>query len=71
MADDVSDFGHQLGHLFPFIRQQVVFELRMDGPLGVNVRSSTTHKNMEEFYLSRRRVGNTVIGRIVIRLAWS
>lgn len=47
MADDAGDLGHQIRHFFPFVRQQVLFKLGMNGPLGVYPSFLSADKDAE------------------------
>lgn len=69
MADDASHLGHEFGHFCPFIRQQVLFELRVDGPLGINTRSFATDENPEQFNVPCRSSDVGLRGWISVRLS--
>ena len=43
-ANDTSDLGHEVGDLLPFLRQKILFQLRMNGPLGIDLRSFSANK---------------------------
>ena len=59
IADDVGGFGHEVHHFLPFIGQQVLLQLRMDRPLGFNLRSLATDQHAEQFHVPAR------VGRIL------
>lgn len=69
MADDVGNLGHEFGHFCPFIRQQVLLELRMDGPLRINTRSFPTDEHSEQFNVPCRSADAVLRGWISVRLS--
>ena len=47
MADDAGDLGHEIRHFSPLVRQQVLFKLGMNCPLGVYPSLFSTDKDAE------------------------
>ena len=47
MADDAGDLGHEIRHFSPFVRQQVLFKLGMNCPLGVYPSLFSADKDAE------------------------
>ena len=49
LADDRGDLGHQVGDFLPFVRQQILFELRMNGPLRLNLGALPANQHAKQF----------------------
>lgn len=50
-SDDIRDFGHEVGHFFPFFRKQVLFQLRMDRPLRIDLSSLSADQDAQELHV--------------------
>ena len=55
-ADNIGDFGHEVGHFFPFFRKQVLFQLRMDRPLRIDLSPLSTYEDAQKFHVPCRFV---------------
>jgi len=69
IADNVGHLGHEIRNFFPFVRQQVMFQLGMDCPLGINLCSFPTDKDAEQLDVPSRGVGSVFSRRISVRLS--
>lgn len=66
-TDEGGDFAHEVSDLLPLRRLQILFQLRMDGPLRVNPSSRSAHEDTEELHIPRQ-IRGIVIGWRRIRL---
>lgn len=62
-ADDIGDFGHKVGHFFPFFRKQVLFQLRMNRPLRIDLSSLSAHEDAQKFHVPCRFFAWILTGR--------
>lgn len=46
--DDGGHLCHQVGDFLPFMRQQILFELRVNGPLRLNLGTFPADENMKQ-----------------------
>lgn len=51
IADDSGHFPHEVSHFLPFVRQQILFELRMNGPLSLDPRAFSTNQYTKQFHV--------------------
>ena len=47
-SDDGGHLCHQVGDFLPFMRQQIPFELGVNGPLRLNLRAFPADENMKQ-----------------------
>ena len=50
-ADDAGHLGHEIGHLLPFLRQKILFQLGMNRPLGIDLCSLSAHEHPKQFHI--------------------
>ena len=55
--DDAGHLGHEVGHLLPFLRQKILFQLRMNRPLGIDLCSFSAHEHPKQFHIFGARFG--------------
>jgi hypothetical protein len=68
VSDERRNLGHEIIDLFPFIGLQIVLELRMNGPLSIDLSPLAAHQHPKEFNVPARCLTGAVTGRIPVTM---
>ena len=63
-ADDTGHLGHKIGHLSPFLRQQILFQLGMNRPLRIDLHPLSGHEYPKQFHIPAAGFGYCCLGLV-------